>query len=137
MEIKQPRNVFIHRAIRAKQISQGDSRVLALRHPEKYSSWSAVQKALASPEILNTELGDVAELAAGAIRSTANVINNIWVAVWNESGNELQQRIPKRTEQVKDHADKLQELASALESNWSTSTASGVVVARRSDFRSK
>ena len=94
--MKKPRNVFIHRALTAKLVHD-DNRILAPRDLERYPDWYSVFQVRDRPDILERDFCEIRGLANTTITQAAATINKLWEALWQDSGAQLVQRLPVRS----------------------------------------
>ncbi len=95
-EVRTPRNAFIHTALTAKLLLHGDHRILAPRNPKNYLTWKSVAAIADQPEVLERDFCEVGELANTTMKAVATTIDNIWKAIWQDSGTPLVQKLPAR-----------------------------------------
>lgn len=123
-EVRRPRNVFIHRALTAKLLLHGDNRILAPKNPENYLTWKSVAAIADQPEVLKRDFSEVDKLANTTITRAATMINKLSEALWEDSGTQLVQKLPTRSNRY----GALKPIISELGSFTSTTPASGVAV---------
>ena len=97
-DVRKPRNVFIHTALTAKLLSHGDNRTLAPIDPERYSDWHSGFERANQPDVIARDFREIGELANTTIKAVAETIDTVWEAIWQDSGTQLVQKLPARSD---------------------------------------